>query len=530
MPKLKSQKAKQTQSRLFQYALLPVLTSLILVCISHATVAQTSPSASSKVSDNTQWVLLTGCLVFFMNSGFAMLESGFCRRANAITVLAKNLIVFAIAALAFWILGFGFMFGDGSEFIGTTGFLLQGYDNSPAIQKDYQGVFDSLSWAAIPLSAKFFFQLTFAGTAATIVSGAVAERIKFAVFMIFSFFLVLSYSITGHWIWGGGFLYTLGFRDFAGSTVVHSVGGWAALIGTVLLRPRLGKYRKFNPDEKRSWRRTSFYGKKIVAVPGHNLSAATLGCFILWLGWYGFNAGSTLTVNSEAIAHIIVTTLMAGAMGAIGATFWSWQFYEKPSLSFMINGILAGCVSITASCAFVNIPSAVLIGFIGGALVVYAAVILDKCEIDDPVGAISVHLVCGIWGTIAVGLFSQNPSSYTWAKEFFTHESSLQGGLFFGGGTNLLFAQLVGIVLVSEFTVIFSAIAWIGISYFMYLVSRKSTSEFKISKFLRVLPQEEVIGLDSLFAEGSDIQKLKQEYIETQKQKRYWQRKRNLGK
>lgn len=530
MLKPKSQKAKEKKSRLFKYAFLPVLTLVILACISHATSAQTSPAISYKVADNTQWVLLTGCLVFFMNSGFAMVESGFCRSANAITVLAKNLIVFAIAALAFWLLGFGLMFGDGGEFIGVKGFLLQGYDNSPAIANNYQGVFDSLSWAAIPLSAKFFFQLTFAGTAATIVSGAVAERIKFAAFMIFSFFLVLSYSITGHWIWGGGFLYTLGFRDFAGSTVVHSVGGWAALIGTVLLRPRLGKYRKFNPDDKRSWRRTSFYGKKIVAVPAHNLSAATLGCFILWLGWYGFNAGSTLTAHPEAIAHITITTLMAGAMGALGATFWSWQFYEKPSLSFMINGILAGCVSITAACAFVNIPSAAFIGFIGGALVVYAAVILDKCEIDDPVGAIPVHLVCGIWGTLAVGLFSQDPSTYAWAKDFFTQESSLKGGLFFGGGTNLLFAQLVGILLVSEFTVIFSAIAWIGISYFMYLTSGTSRSQFKVFKSLRVLPQEEVIGLDSLFAEGTDIQQLKREYIETQKQKRYWQRKRNLGK
>ncbi|BAY21595.1 ammonium transporter [Calothrix sp. NIES-2100] len=528
MPKPKSLKAKSKKTRLLKYAVLPVLTLLILVCISHATAAQTSASASYKVADNTQWVLLTGCLVFFMNAGFAMLESGFCRSANAITVLAKNLIVFAIAALAFWILGFGFMFGHGNEFIGTKGFLLQGYDNSPAIQNNYQGIFDSLKWAAIPLSAKFFFQLTFAGTAATIVSGAVAERIRFAAFMIFSFFLVLSYAITGHWMWGGGFLYKLGFRDFAGSTVVHSVGGWAALIGTVLLKPRLGKYRKFQPNEKRSWQRTSFYGKKIISIPAHNLSAATLGCFILWLGWYGFNAGSTLTANSEAIAHIIVTTLMAGAMGAMGATFWSWQFYEKPSLSFMINGILAGCVSITAACAFVNIPSAALIGFIGGALVVYASVILDKCEIDDPVGAISVHLVCGIWGTVAVGLFSQDPSSYSWAKDFFTQESSLKGGLFFGGGPNLLFAQLIGILLVSEFTVIFSAIAWIGISYFMYLISGTSRSKFKIFKFLRVLPQEEVIGLDSLFAEGNDIQQLKREYMETQRQKRYWQRKRNL--
>ncbi|MFM6133977.1 MAG: ammonium transporter, partial [Sphaerospermopsis kisseleviana] len=418
-----------------------------------------------------------------MNAGFAMLESGFCRSANAITVLAKNLIVFAIAALAFWTLGFGFMFADGNAFIGFHGFLLQGADNSPLTNNNYQGVFDSLQWAAIPLSAKFFFQLTFAGTTATIISGAVAERIKFGAFIAFSFLLILSYSITGHWIWGGGFLSTLGFRDFAGSTAVHSVGGWAGLMGTLILQPRLGKYRKFKPQEKPSPHESSFYGKKIISIPAHNLSTGTLGCFILWLGWYGFNAGSTLTANSEAISHILVTTLMAGAIGGIASTFWAWQFYEKPSLSFMINGILGGCVSITASCAFVNVASAVFIGFVGGALVVWATIFLDKCEIDDPVGAIPVHLVCGVWGTLAVGLFSQNPNNYSWSKEFFMLD---QGGLFFNGGANLLLSQLIGIVVVAGFTVVFSSITWIGISYFMYLISELPRSKFKVFKYLRV--------------------------------------------
>ena len=330
-----------------------------------------------------------------MNAGFAMLESGFCRSANAITVLAKNLIVFAIVTLAFSTLGFGFMFGDGSDFIGTHGFFLEGADNSPSIKESYSGVFDSLKWAAVPLNAKFFFQLTFAATTATIVSGAVAERIKFGAFIAFSFLLVLSYSITGHWVWGSagslptGFLYNLGFRDFAGSTVVHSVGGWAALTGTMFLQPRLGKYRKLKLGEKLSRDEISFYNKKIVSMRPHSLSTGTLGCFILWLGWYGFNAGSTLAANSAAISHILLITLMAGAMGGIGGTFWSWQFYEKPSLSFMINGILAGCVSITAPCAFVNIYGAAVIGFAGGALVVWATILLDKLEIDDPVGGYS---------------------------------------------------------------------------------------------------------------------------------------------
>jgi ammonium transporter, Amt family len=521
-------------AQLLKFICLSIVAFITLVGISNAT-ASTPPSLESlqiaqniqQIGQNTQWVLLTGCLVFFMNAGFAMLESGFCRSGNAITVLAKNLIVFAIATVAFWILGFGFMFGDGSDFIGTNGFLLQGADNSPFIDNNYKGVFHSLKWAAIPLNAKFFFQLTFAGTTATIVSGAVAERIKFSAFMIFSFFLVFSYSITGHWIWGsagdltlpGGFLYNLGFRDFAGSTAVHSVGGWAALTGTILLQPRLGKYRKLKPGEKISPGEMSFRNKKIVTMPPHSLSTGTLGCFILWLGWYGFNAGSTLTANSEAISHILLVTLMAAGMGGIGSTFWSWQFYEKPNLSFIVNGILAGCVSITAPCAFVNIPSAVVIGFVGGALVVWSAIYLDKLQIDDPVGAVPVHLICGIWGTLAVGLFSQNPNSYAWHESFSTQTS----GLFFGGGINLLFSQLIGVVIVGAFTLVFSSITWIAISYFMYITSDIPRPEFKIFKYLRVSPQEEVIGLDSLFAEGDDMDSLKRDYLKRQQKKRSWQ-------
>lgn len=524
MSKPKSEQFRLQKYQSLGYVCLPLVALIMLVWIS---TAQAASLETLEISQNTQWVLLTGSLVFFMNAGFAMLESGFCRSANAITVLAKNLIVFAIATVAFWVLGFSVMFGNGDQFIGWSGFLLEGADNSPLTNNAYQGVFNSLNWAAIPLAAKFFFQLTFAGTAATIVSGAVAERIKFGAFITFSFFLVLSYSITGHWIWGDGFLKTLGFRDFAGSTVVHSVGGWAGLMGAVLLKPRLGKYRKFKPHEKRSPKKTSFYGKKIISMPAHNLSTATLGCFILWLGWYGFNAGSTLTANSQAIAHILLATLMAGAMGGIGATVCAWQFYEKPSLSFMINGILAGCVSITASCAFVNIFFAAFIGFVGGALVVGATILLDKCEIDDPVGAVPVHLVCGIWGTLAVGLFSQDPNTYAWSKEFFGLD---KGGLFFGGGANLLFAQLVGILLVGAFTVVFSVITWIGISYFMYRISDAPRSEFKVFKFLRVLPQEEILGVDSLFAEGNDIGQLKREYIENHRRKLSSQRKRNTRK
>ena len=534
MFKPKSQKIAWRNTQVLKYICLSIVAFITIAWISNAT-ASTPPSLESlqiaqnaqQVSQNTQWVLFTGSLVFFMNCGFAMLESGFCRSANAITVLAKNLIVFAIVTVAFWTLGFGFMFGDGSNFIGTHGFLLQGADNSPLTNDNYTGVFHSLKWAAIPLSAKFFFQLTFAGTTGTIVSGAVAERMKFSVFIIFSFFLALSYSITGHWIWGsagdltlpGGVLYNLGFRDFAGSTVVHSVGGWAALTGAILLQPRVGKYRTLKPGEKPPANEISFRNKKIVSMSPHSLSTGTLGCFILWLGWYGFNAGSTLTADSEAISHILLATLMAAGMGGLGSTFWSWQFYEKPSLSFMINGILAGAVSITAPCAFVNIPSAAVIGFVGGALVVWATIFLDKLQIDDPVGAVPVHLVCGIWGTLAVGFFSQNPNSYAWHEAFGTTTS----GLFFGGGFDLLLVQLLGVLLVGAFTVVFSSITWVGISYFMYITSDIPRPKFKVFKYLRVSPQEEVIGLDSLFAEGSDIDSLKRDYVKRQQKKRAWQ-------
>ncbi|MCP2730080.1 ammonium transporter [Limnofasciculus baicalensis] len=508
MPKQGCQKSSRQKSQWWRwYKCLPLVTAIILMWISVA-AAQSPNSVTSDVNQNTQWTLLTGCLVFFMNAGFTMLETGFCRSSSTITVLAKNLIVFAIATSAFWILGFGFMFGDGNPFIGTNGFLLIGSDNSPLIEDNYQGIFHSLSWANIPLNAKFFFQLTFAGAAATIVSGAVAERIKFSAFVTFSFFFVLSYSITGHWVWGDGFLSKLGFRDFAGSTVVHSVGGWAALMGTLFLKQRLGKYRNFAYQERRIAKQTSYYGKKIVSMKPYNLSIATLGCFILWLGWFGFNAGSTLTADAEAISHILLATLMAGAMGGISATFTAWQFYEKPSLSFIINGILAGCVSITAPCAFVSIPSAALIGLCGGFIVVFATIILDKCQIDDPVGAVPVHLCCGIWGTLAVGLFSQNPGSYPWYNSVTCPNKA---GLFFNlnEGIEQLFAQIIGIITVGGFTVIFSTLIWLGVSYFICIISPEVKPPYTPLKGLRVSRKEEILGVDNLFTEGEDIMSLK---------------------
>lgn len=420
-----------------------------------------SNPANFKIVADTIWVLLAGFLVFFMNAGFCMLETGLCRSKNAVSLLAKNLIVFALSTLAYWAVGFAIMFGDGNALFGTSGFFLQGADASPLTGPRYQGVFSSLSWAGVPLDAKFFFQLAFAGTAATIVSGAVAERIKFISFFIFSLLLVgFSYPITGHWAWGGGMLANLNFWDFAGSTVVHSVGGWAALVGAVLLGPRIGRYQQ-----------------RPVAMPGHNLSLSALGCLILWLGWFGFNPGSTMAANPFAISHIVLTTNLAAAAGGVAATLTSWFYLRKPDLSMIINGVLAGLVGITAPCAFVNLGSAVVIGFVAGATVVFSVTLMDRFKVDDPVGAISVHLVCGIWGTLAVGLFSVGPGIYPWYGD----GAGPAAGLFFGWSIGQLLAQVTGIIAVGLFTVSFSLVAW---------------SLLKITVGIRVPAAEETNGLD----------------------------------
>jgi ammonium transporter, Amt family len=403
----------------------------------------------SKIVLDTLWVILAACLVFFMNAGFGMLETGFCRAKNAVNILAKNFIVFSVSAIAFWAVGFALMFGNGNALIGLSGWFLLGPDNSPATDGAYMGVFSSLDWTGVPLTAKFFFQLAFAATAATIVSGAVAERIKFVGFIAFSFILVaLVYPIGGHWTWGGGWLSEFGFADFAGSTVVHSVGGWAALTGAVILGARAGKYRADG---------------KAQAIPGHNLSLATLGTFILWLGWFGFNAGSTMAADPEAIATISANTFMAAAAGCLMATITAWLVIGKPDLSMILNGTLAGLVAITAPCDSVSIASAVLIGTVAGSLVVFAVLFFDWVRVDDPVGAISVHLVNGIWGTAAVGLFAA------------------ETGLFFGGGFRQLLVQLFGIAAFGALVVPASTAVWLGLRYTLGL---------------RVSPEEEEEGLD----------------------------------
>lgn len=410
-----------------------------------------------KVMADTLWVLITAMLVFFMNLGFACVEAGFQQSKNCVNVLSKNFVVFACSTIAFWFIGWGIMFGDGTPYYGLQGlFMLHGADNSPATGDAYQGVYSSIAWTGVPLLAKFFFQLVFAGTAATIVSGSVGGRIKYFSFIVFSFFLVgIVYSTVGHWIWGGGFLAKLGMWDFAGSTVVHSVGGWAALAGAIILGPRFGKY----------------VNGKINAIPGHNLSLGLIGTFILWLGWFGFNPGSTMAADPRLISHICVTTNMAAAAAILSATFTSWILLKKPDLGMTLNGCLAGLVAITAPCAFVSVGSSAIIGFLAGILVVLAVIMFDRLRVDDPVGATAVHLVNGVFGTLCVGLFAQD-----WVSP-----STTGNGLFFGGGTKLLMAQLTGVGAVGAFVFVSTAIFWLLLKYTIGI---------------RVSLQEEIEGLD----------------------------------
>jgi Amt family ammonium transporter len=415
--------------------------------------------ASPKVMADTLWTMIAGFLVFFMNLGFALVESGLCRAKNCVNILAKNFVVFGISSLAFLIVGWGLMFGNGNGFLGFEGlWFVDGADNSPATTTAYAGAYSSIAWTSVPLWAKFFFQLVFAGTAATIVSGAVAERIKFMSFVVFSFVMVgLIYPITGHWIWGGGWLAGMGFWDFAGSTVVHSVGGWAALAGILLLGARIGKFGKDG---------------RVNPIPGHSMTSATIGVFVLWLGWFGFNPGSTMAADPKAIAHIAVTTNMAAAAASMSALLTAAWLLGKPDLSMILNGCLAGLVAITAPCAWVSVQSSVIIGLIAGALVVFAVLFFDRVKIDDPVGALSVHLVNGVFGTLAVGLFADKAAAPVVGPE---------NGLFFGGGFTQLWAQLVGVLTVGVYTLAISLAAW---------------AVLKATMGIRVSTEEEMEGLD----------------------------------
>jgi ammonium transporter, Amt family len=354
--------------------------SVLAVLLPSFVFAEDAPITADQVQShlNFVWTLVAAFLVFLMQAGFAMVEAGFTRAKNACNILMKNMMDFSVGAIAFWAVGFGLMFGTTNGFFGTDGFFLSGGTAGG-------------DWGY----AFWMFQVVFCATAATIISGGVAERTKFSAYLVYSFFVsALIYPVFGSWAWGSllngnGWLEGLGFIDFAGSTVVHSVGGWLALCGAIVVGPRLGKYTKEG---------------KVRPIPGHNIPLAALGVFLLWFGWYGFNPGSTTTGDSS-IALIAVTTTLAAAAGAIGAMLLTWMKYGKSDVGMTLNGALAGLVGITAGCANVSPLSAAIIGLIAGVLVVYSVIFFDKIKIDDPVGAISVHGVCGAWGTLAAGLF-----------------------------------------------------------------------------------------------------------------------------
>jgi Amt family ammonium transporter len=426
-----------------------------------AAPAEGPSTADIKMMIDTMWVMITGFLVFFMNLGFACVESGMCRAKNAVNILSKNFIVFAVTTIGYWAVGWGLMFGNGNAFAGTDGlFFLTGADNSPSVA-DYVGDYSAIAWAGVPLYGKFFFQLVFAGTAATIVSGAVAERIKYLSFIAFSGVMAIAiYPIVGHWIWGGGWLAGRGFVDFAGSTVVHSVGGWAALTGVYILGPRIGKYGADG---------------KINAIPGHNFTAATIGCLILWLGWFGFNPGSTMAVDPAAICDVALTTNLAAAAGTLSATLVAWLMLGKPDLGMTLNGCLAGLVAITAPCAFVTLPMSALIGAIGGVLVVFGVLFFDRAKADDPVGATSVHLLNGVFGTLCVGIFG-HPDLLARSAN-----AEHKAGIIYGGGVDQLITQLIGVLACAGYVLVVSAVAWLIIKAVMGL---------------RVTAEEETEGLD----------------------------------
>ncbi len=382
------------------------------------------PELNAAFLANNLWLLIATILVIFMNAGFAMVEAGMCRSKNAVNILAKNLFVFALAVTSYWFIGYSLMYG---------GSVADGWLYFGGLFFDPTVTADMVTDAGLVPTVDFLFQSAFAGTAATIVSGLVAERVKFGEFVVFAVVLTaFIYPIAGSWKWNGGWLDSLGFVDFAGSSIVHSVGAWAGLVGAMLLGPRIGKYSDGKPQ----------------AMPGHNMAIATLGALVLWIGWYGFNPGSQLVMD-QWVPYVAVTTTLAAAAGAIGATIVSTLTSGKPDLTMIINGILAGLVSITAGCGDMTLAGAWFAGLVGGIIVVFSVAALDAAEIDDPVGAFSVHGVCGVWGTIVIGLWG----------------TAVQGdgagmGLFNGGGITLLLVQALGAAAYAIWTLVTCWIAW----------------------------------------------------------------------
>ena len=409
--------------------LLLILTPLVAFGQGEETVAV----SQELFTVNNTWMLVATFLVFIMHLGFACLESGLTQAKNTVNILFKNTAIVAIGLLTYAVVGFNLMYPGDFSLGGFFGFA--GFGLDPGAEGNTVAYADG----AYTYWTDFIFQAMFAATAATIVSGAVAERIKLHSFLIFTtLYVALVYPIAGSWKWGGGWLDAMGFYDFAGSTLVHSVGGWGALAGIIVLGPRLGKYMS----------------GQIRAIAGHSMPLATIGVFLLWLGWFGFNGGSVLSADPGLVSLVFVTTSLAAAAGVIGAMLTSWLFQHKPDLSMVLNGALAGLVGITAGADVVSVNAAVLIGLVAGIIVVGSVLVIDRAHLDDPVGAVSVHLVCGVWGTLAVGIFSADHS---------------------------LLIQAVGVLAYGAISLPLALVFFLGL---------------KQTMGLRVSPEEESLGLD----------------------------------
>lgn len=406
------------------------------------------------IAADTTWVMLAAMVVFFMQAGFALLEAGATRMKNAGHIAGKNVLSFAIASLVFWAVGFAISFGTGNGFMGTSGWFMNVTDQNEA------NVFASLAYSDIPLSTKYLFQVVFAGVSLAIMWGGIAERAKLIVYFVFgTLFIGVIYPVIAHWIWGGGWLAGLGMQDFAGSTVVHLQGGVAALVGAILLGPRIGKYNKDGSSN---------------LIPGHNTVYSVLGVIILWFGWFGFNGGSTLMAQGAFFPYVNMTTNLSAAAGAVAAILVAWAVIGKPDIGMMLNGVLAALVAITASSAFVHPWAAVVIGAIAGIVMVFSVLFFDRVvKIDDPVGAFSVHGVAGIWGTLSTGFFA--------APDLVEKVGVGKAGLFYGGGWGQFIVQLEGVA---------AAFAFVFVASFIVLYAIKKTVGLRISK------EEEIVGLD----------------------------------
>ncbi|MCA1056778.1 ammonium transporter [Rossellomorea aquimaris] len=423
------------------------IATLLLLSLTFATSAFAAPTAETvQASVDSMWVMIAAFLVFFMHAGFAMVETGFTRAKNALNILMKNFLTVSIASVLYFLIGFGLMFGESAGgFMGIDSFFLSGREDI----------------------GFFLFQSVFAATCATIISGAVAERMKLKSYILLTIVMTgVIYPVVGHWVWGGGWISEMGFVDFAGSTVVHLTGAVGALITVLFLGARIGKYSKGNAN----------------VIPGHNIPLGALGVFILWFGWFGFNGGSSLAADPELVPHVITTTLFSASAAVLSSALYTLFRFKRVDPSLTLNGALGGLVGITAGCANVSLSGSLIIGLIAGVILVEAVTILDtKFKIDDPVGAIAVHGICGIWGTVAVGFFD------------------VQSGLLYGGGASLLATQSLGVAAV---------IAWttVTVGGFLFILTRVSG--------IRVSREEELSGLD--FTEhGSNAYELKDTVLES---------------